>query len=418
MTALQRSALRLSEIRSELNTLNALEELTEEQRNQRSALTAEYGEAEDRWRAEYVAAEGVNPEEETREDAETRERNELLAGAEIRHYLEAAAGGAPLPTELRELNAAFGVPSEGIVTMPFEVLDARIAEDEAEHRVDVATTTAELDGATSQRGILYRLFGAGILDFLGVRLDSVPSGMTEWPLLTSGVTPAMTAEGADKDAEKAEFITQTLKPKRLQARYQYTVEQAAQVRALESALRRDMRDAMRDRQSTEVISGDGTGANVRGFFTAYNQGTAAAAVVTRDGYYKLIADGIDGIHAMREGDVRILTSIAGLQKAIELRQPNSDRSVASIVRDESGGFMGTTHIPNGSNTRNNIQEVLTRRGNAPGSSVAAIWPGLQLIRDPYTAAAGGKVSITAMILWDFYAGLRTAAYTRTNIKTA
>ena len=423
MTALQRSALRLSEIRSELNELNGLEELTDEQRAQRSALTAEYGTAEDAWRAEYIAAEGVDPNDlnpqETEEDAEVRERNALLDRVEIRHYLDSAASGAPLPTELRELNDAFGISGEGVTTVPFEVLAHNIERYDAEHRQDQATTTAQLEGATGQRPVLYRLFGMGVKDFMGVRLDSVPSGMMEWPLMTGGVSPKQVAESTAQDAEQATFETQVLKPKRLTARYLYTVEQAAQVRNLETVLRTDLNAAINDAQENQVINGDGTGANVRGFFAAYAAAAVPNAVVTRDGYYELIANGIDGLHAHMEGDVRLLTSIKGLRKAITLRQPNSDRSVASIVRDESGGFMASTHVADAtSGNRQNVSDVLTRRGNAPGSSVAAVWPGLQLIRDPYTNAAKGQIAITAGIMWDFYAGLRTAAYTRSAIKTA
>ena len=49
-----------------------------------------------------------------------------------------------------------------------------------------------------QRPILQRLFGRDLMDALGVRIDSVPAGRTEWPLRTGGVAPAMTAEGEAK----------------------------------------------------------------------------------------------------------------------------------------------------------------------------------------------------------------------------
>ena len=50
--------------------------------------------------------------------------------------------------------------------------------------------------ASAQRPILQRLFGDNsILGALGVRLDAVPSGRTEWPLLATGVAPAQKVEG-------------------------------------------------------------------------------------------------------------------------------------------------------------------------------------------------------------------------------
>ena len=41
------------------------------------------------------------------------------------------------------------------------------------------TTTAAYSGPTMQRPILQRLFGPGIMDSLGVRMDTVPAGMSQ-----------------------------------------------------------------------------------------------------------------------------------------------------------------------------------------------------------------------------------------------
>ena len=116
------------------------------------------------------------------------------------------------------------------------------------------TTTANLDGGTMQRPILQRLFGMDIMGALGVRIDTVPAGMTEWPLLTGGVAPTNVAEGtAAAAAVAATFTTETLKPKRLTGRYEFTHEQAAQVPDLEQALRRDLADAVRSRMSELIL---------------------------------------------------------------------------------------------------------------------------------------------------------------------
>ena len=89
-----------------------------------------------------------------------------------------------------------------------------------------------------------------ILGALGVRIDTVPAGMTEWPLLTGGVAPNMKAEGTAADAAvTAAFTTETLKPKRLTGRYEFTHEQAAQVADIEQALRRDLGDAVKSKMS-------------------------------------------------------------------------------------------------------------------------------------------------------------------------
>ena len=76
-----------------------------------------------------------------------------------------------------------------------------------------ATTTTNLDGPTNQRPILQRrLFARDIFDVLGVRIDTVPAGMTEFPLLNGGVTPTQKTETTAADAAvPATFQIQSLK---------------------------------------------------------------------------------------------------------------------------------------------------------------------------------------------------------------
>ena len=142
------------------------------------------------------------------------------------------------------VNAALGVPAVGPgggVAIPWRMLLADNGP--AEHRSEdrAFSTTTNYAGPIAQRPILQRLFGMDIMDPLGVRIDSVPAGRTEWPLITGGVAPAQKAEGTAADAAVAvTFAKETLKPKRLTGKYEYTHEMSAQVSDLEPALRRDM----------------------------------------------------------------------------------------------------------------------------------------------------------------------------------
>ena len=184
MTTLQKLELRRSEIKSRLGELAALDTLTDEQKAETDRLTKEFQEKETQYRA---AGKGVG-----------------LAGAEA------------------ELNDALEIRAGGGVRVPWTMLLPDV-----EFRVDAVSDTTALDGGTAQRPILRRLFGRSILDALGVRIDSVSAGMSEWPLLTAGVAPDQVAESAQKDAVKPTFETVSLKPKRLTGRYVFTVEQAA-----------------------------------------------------------------------------------------------------------------------------------------------------------------------------------------------
>ena len=96
--------------------------------------------------------------------------------------------------------------------------------------VRAVTTTTQYGGPTMQRPILQRLFGPSLFDMLGVRVDTVPAGRSEWPLISAGVAPAQTQENVDAPAAVAWTVgPQTLRPKRLTGRYEFTAEAAVSV---------------------------------------------------------------------------------------------------------------------------------------------------------------------------------------------
>ena len=265
MTNSQKLALRLSEIRQALNELSAVEAPTDEQRSEMAKLTAEYPVVEERSRAALTAeaadadaraagAEGADG----RETGEGVELRKLQGRAKLGNYLSAAAGGAPLTGAEDELLDALEVRGgpgvqPGAVQVPWSVLLA----DEPAPETRAATTTGDYGGPIQQRPILQRLFGPGLFDMLGVRLDTVPMGRSEWPLISAGVAPAQTAEDGNAPAAVAWTVgPQTLRPKRLTGRYEFTAEAAVSVIDLEGALRRDLADAVMSQASAQLLNGN------------------------------------------------------------------------------------------------------------------------------------------------------------------
>ena len=55
---------------------------------------------------------------------------------------------------------------------------------------------------------------------------------------------------------------------------------------------------------------------------------------------------------------------------------------------------------------------------ARGDSIAAVWPAMEVIRDPFSGAGDGLVLLTWVALWDAYTAFRKAAYTRVSLKLA
>ena len=239
MTPKQRATIALSKTRERLNELAGLETLEDEHRAELATLETRYTDQERQYRAAVMAeaeaeaaAVGLFPD--GTEDAEGRELRELIGKVRIGDYLAPAAAGVGISGAAAELAAALELPTTGPsggVAVPLRVLlpDGGLETRQDAHRETRAlTTTANYAGPVKQRPILDRLFAPGILEALGVRLDSVPSGRAEWPLITAGAAPDMKTETTAADAApKVTFKTEILKPKRLTGALAYSHEMNA-----------------------------------------------------------------------------------------------------------------------------------------------------------------------------------------------
>ena len=437
MTTAQKLAIRLSEIRQRLNEIAGLDDdgMTAEVRSEADALTAEYRAKETQHRAALVAeadeqraAEG----EFGNADGEPAEVRALLDRVGIGDYLAPAAGGVGLVGPAAELNAAFKlgtVGKSGGILVPWRMLETpELRAAPAVHRDPEGrafTTTAALDGGIMQRPILQRLFGMDILGALGVRIDTVPAGMTEWPLLTGGVAPDMKAEGtAASAAVAASFSTETLKPKRLTGRYEFTHEQAASVADIEQALRRDLADAVKSKMSDLILNGDeSTNAHEPdGFLTKLAAPTDPTAEADYATYAGAHATAVDGIHASMETEVGSVIGVASYTHAATVYQAGSGESGSEALKRRGMACMASSFVPAAqSDIQNgNIFHAAGPNGGGAslrGDSVAAMWPTLEVIRDIYSQASTGVV-LTWVSLWDAETAFRSAAYKRVAFKLA
>ena len=434
MTNSQKLAVRLSELRQALNRLSALDAPTDEERQEMKAKSAEYPAVEERHRAAIIAE---SAEAEAREaGAEGAEGRETGEGAELRRlqrdarlsrYMLAAAGGVAVDGAESELLDALSVRGgvgvqPGAVQVPWSVLLT-----EPEQRA--STTTAAYDGPTAQRPILQRLFGPGIFDMLGVRLDTVPQGTSEWPLITAGVAPVQTAEDADAPAAVAYTIApQSLKPKRLTGRYEFTAEAAASVIDLEGALRRDAADAVMSAMSNQLLNGrfEATSrpAEVTGFYARLAAATPAPTAETAYATYaRTPATGVDGLHASQENEVSLLLGTDVYQHSAGVFQTGSGEAAIEAIKRRCRSCMASVYVPaaNGSThiSNGNIIHAGGPNGGAMrGDSIACAWPTLSLIRDVYSQAASGVTVLTWLSLWDCYTAFRADAYSRISFQIA
>ena len=430
----QTLTIRLSEIRQRLNEIAGLEDeaMTDEIRTEADTLSAEYTAKETQHRSALIAEgeeQRIAEGEFGNGDGEPAETRALLSRVHLPDYLGAAVAGLGLAGAPAELAAALQTPvvgASGGVAIPWRVLAGPPAPVEtrrdSEGRAFTATTA--YGGGVMQRPVLQRLFGPGILDALGVRIDTVPAGRTEWPLLTGGVSPDQAVEGtAAADAVTAVFSTETLKPKRLTGKYEYTHEMAAQVLELEPALRRDLADAVSAKMSDLILNGDeSTNAQEPdGFLTKISAPADPTAESAYADYAGAHAAAVDGIHASAEGEVSSVIGVASYTHAASVYQAGSGESGTEGLMKRSQMCMASSYVPvPASDIQNgNIFHAAGPNGGADlrGDSIAAVWPTLEVIRDIYSQASQGVV-LTWVTLWDAETAFRAAAYQRIAFRLA
>lgn len=426
MTNAQKLTIRLSKIRQRLNEIAGLEgdALSEEIRNEADKLTGEYKNAETQHRAAIIADGAAEADARGafgNGDGEPSEVRALIQRVTLPDYLTAAAAGIGLAGAPVELASALKVPSvgqNGGIAIPWTILETRAAPaPQGEHRA--FTDTGDLAGSIVQRPILQRLFGHGIMDQLGVRMDSVPAGRSEWPLITAGVAPAHKAEGtAAADAVAVTFATEVLKPKRLTGKYEFTHEGAAQVADLEAGLRRDLADAVQAKMSDQIINGnEGTNAHeVDGFKTTIGAPSNAAAPAGYADYAGAHAQGVDGIHASMETEVSSVIGVDVYRHAASVYDAGSGEAGTEALRRRGNSCMASPYVGTATNAGHHVTNFLHAAGPngggvMRGDSVAAMWPSLEVIRDIYSQASQGVV-LTWVTLWDAQTAFRASAYKR------
>ena len=427
MTNSQKLSIRSSEIRQRLNEIAglAVDAVTDEIRTESEGLRVELGTVETQYRA-ALCVEGSESAEAEGEfgngDGEPAEVRALITRVNIGDYLRPAGASMGLAGAPVELAAALKVPAvgpSGGVAVPWLLLGGPEHRAAPERRV--FTTTTANDGPLVQRPILQRLFGPGIMDTLGVRIDSVPTGMSEWPIVTGGVAPDEKAEGtAATAAVTAVIAEQTLKPKRLTGKYEFTHEIAASVPDIEAALRRDLADAVMARMSSEIINGNGAGARVRGFATAIGAPDNAAAVAAYPDYAGVHALGVDGIHAEMETQVSSVIGVPVYQHAASVYQAGSGESGSEALMRRSARCVASTYMgdaaASGQHKLNILHSAGPNGGAMRGDSIAAVWPTLEIVRDIYSQASQGIV-LTWISLWDAHTAFRAGAYQRVSFDT-
>lgn len=411
----QELQIKMSQIRNKLNTLEDGEGVIEK----RAELVGELTTAE----SEYQAA--VATESSLAAEAANGGQNSMTPLVELRsrvmvsEYINAAVERRNVDGAASEYNAELGYPVAGS-HVPMELLADGIPQ--VEDRQDAVTNLGA--GIVSPRPagrFLDRVMAGTHAAFLGIQFDSVGVGQPLHTVMTGGTTAAMRAKSQEQDAVAADFKIETLTPKRLAARYVWTVEDQAKLAGLEAALRRDLALVMAEHMDYTIIAGDtsatGNDADIAGLLgdaanvPPFDVDGDATDTVTMTSLLEVMAARIDGYYARVPEDIAMLTSV-GLNINTLSKFTNATQTELKGDTLRRVGYRMQVHEKLDANAviaDNDVIALGSRARHLNGVGVAAMWPTVNLITDPYTGASKGEIALTAIGLWDFKV-LRTNSF--------
>ena len=401
---------RQSRERGRMAELSLIDELGDEHRAELDTIEKGTPDLERQLRAATIALETEEAEQRAagaaarapEGDAETRERAELRKKVKFTAYVAAAIEQRSADGAESEYNAALGIAGN---RFPLELL---APPEQRAARVETRATT-DVDTMTTPRRWLDRLFAGTAAMRLGITMESVPVGSASYPVTTAGASAAQRARSTDAASDAAWTIGVTeMKPKRNAVRLQFTIEDAARIPGLESALTRDLSAALTEGIDRTIFLGDATATGTDADITGLQTTAITEATITQTN--KILGPGtlaaftglVDGIHAMALSDLNVVAAVGAwrLWENQIINATADNATLAAFLRMAGLSWSARGEIENA--TANGDFGAFIGRGmGIDGAGVAAIWEAGELIHDPYSGAAKGEVALTLCYLWDF-----------------
>ena len=398
MTTEQRITVRLSEVRSRLNEISGMEDLTDETRDEADNLATEYADLEIRHRAAIIAR-GEQESIPQPPDAEQRERLALRSQASLTNFLTAALRGRRVDGAEAELRDAAGVEDHAI---PLELWDTAV-------ETRVVTDAPGTVGVNLDR-IRPAVFANSIAPRLGIDMPRVGTGTYASATITGNQSASALAKSGSATASAGAFTVSTATPKRISARLELTLEDIAAVGQanFESALRQNLSLALSDALDNAAINGDGQSNTLIGMFERLDNPSApAAGVADFDDFVASFVDGIDGLWANVTKDVGIVAGVDTYRLAAKTYrdatgQDMGDVSFADYAMSHFGGLWTNRRMP--AKAAHVQQAILYRMGRSmmggSGGMRTAVLPHWNqvMIDDIYTGSAKAERYYTMHVL--------------------
>ena len=380
------ASIRISEIRDRLVELEAIETRSTEQESEQKALMAERTTKE----AEFRGA--LQAEEEDRLHPgdfdvlpETRARREIRSKTGLADYLAAAAGGREVSGAAAEYSAACGVSA--MSRMPMVIFP------DGQPETRAITPGPAVKGALQP--IVPYLFERSAAASLGIMMPSVPSGQVQIPKVGTAPPSDTLAKDGTAPATAAAVTLVNQSPVRIAGSFEVRVEDLAVMPTLEAALSEAMQGSLSNELDESTFNS--AAGELNGLFTQATDVAAASSAETFSTGIARFAALVDGRHAYDLSDLRACIGSAtfALYAGLFANANKGDVSLFDYLSNALGSIRVSDRVPAVASTAQKGIVVLSASSTPPKIHV---WDSLDIIRDPYSGAGVGKVTLVATAL--------------------
>ena len=163
--------------------------------------------------------------------------------------------------------------------------------------------------------------------------------------------------------------------------------------SLEAALSESLQGSMSNELDEQAFNG-GSG-DLNGLFTQATNVNAATATETFETGIARFASLVNGRHAYDLSDLRAVIGSATFGRFAGEFSGNGAVSLFDYLRINLGSIRVSDRVPSKSGNAQKGIVILSASAEAPKIHV---WDAMQIVRDPYSGAGAGKVTITATSL--------------------
>ena len=387
-TLLQKIQLRQSECREKINKLlgTAEDKRSATHVADLDAATKEMQSIEPELRAALVADTGEKARiQEEKVDTETRERRRIVGRTGLADFLSAAAGGRAVSGAAAEYAAACKVSDVGRI--PLELFRDRQPEARA--------ITSGVGVVAPPQPVVPYVFERSAAVALGVMMPMVPPGQVQIPRITTAPPADTLAKDAAAPSTAAAVTLDSRSPVRVAGQFEVRVEDLATWPELENALSESIRGSLSNELDEQTFNG--AAGELNGLFTQAADVNAAGAVETFNTGVARFAALVDGRYAYSLADLRAVIGSSTFALYASLFEANggNDGSLFDYLSARLGGIRVSDRVPDVAST---AQKGIVTLTAAMESIKCYVWSALEIVRDPFSGAGTGKVTLTATAL--------------------